>query len=144
MPTDRTPRDDAPPGGRSAHRDRDNIVARLDELLVRGDAAVVATDLDGVITHWTAGAERLYGWTAQEAIGQPVLDLLSVPGDRSIAAPNFESVRSAGGWEGEFDARTKGGEIVPAYVRGTVIKDDAGRPVGLVGLSMDVSSSSPS
>ncbi len=139
MPTDRPSSHHAPTPGRSAERDHAAIVAELEELLVQGSAGVVATDLDGVITHWTAGAERLYGWSAEEAIGRPVLELLAAPGDRSMAAANMDTVLTVGSWEGEFDVRTKDGGIVPAYVRSTLIRDDAGRPVGLLGVSMEVS-----
>jgi PAS domain S-box-containing protein len=117
------------------HRDR----GELDDRLVRGSAAVIATDLDGVITHWSAGAQRLYGWTGEEAIGNPLLDLLVAPRDRQTAAETLESVRRTGDWEGDFDLRRKGGGIVLSYVRRKLIKDDAGRPVGVVGLSMDLS-----
>lgn len=126
-------------GRAAARRDRDAFVAELEEQLVQGGAGVVATDLDGVITHWSAGAERLYGWSAEEAIGQPVLDLLIPPADRRLAEASFESIRSTGLWEGEFDVRRKDGGVFSAFTRGTVIKDDAGRPVGLLGLSMDIS-----
>src|SRR5262245_5900584 len=123
----------------STQRRREGTPSELEDLLVRGAAAVIATDLDGIITHWSAGAVRLYGWTGDEAIGHAVLDLLVAPGDRLAAAANMERVRSTGGWEGEFSIRHKGGGSVLAYVRSTVIKDDVGRPVGLLGLSMDVS-----
>jgi PAS domain S-box-containing protein len=113
--------------------------SELEDLLVKGAAAVIATDLDGVITHWSAGAQRLYGWTGEEAIGHPALDLLVATCDRQLAVEHMESVRRTGGWEGEFDVCRKGGGSVPSYVRSTVIKDDAGRPVGMLGLSMDVS-----
>ena len=113
--------------------------SELEDLLVKGAAAVIATDLDGVITHWSAAAQRLYGWTGEEAIGNPLLDLLVAPGDRPAAAENMESVRRTGDWEGEFDLRRKGGGSVLAYVHSTVIKDDAGRLVGVLGLSMDLS-----
>jgi PAS domain S-box-containing protein len=142
MSADRPTPDSASDGGGWADgrsRDRDAIVAELEELLVHGGAGVVATDLEGVITHWSAGAQRLYGWSADEAIGQPALELLIAPGDRTIAAANFESILTTGSWEGEFEVLRKDGGIVPAFTRGTVIKDDAGRPVGLLGLSMDVS-----
>ena len=138
MPTDRPPSDHAASQGRSLERDHAAIVAVLEELLIKGSAGVVATDLDGVITHWTAGAERLYGWSADEAIGRSVVELLAVPDDRPAAEANMESIRSDGSWEGEFDVLTKDGGIVPAYVRTTLIKDDAGRPVGLLGMSMEI------
>jgi PAS domain S-box-containing protein len=146
MSADRPHRDSASDGGAwtDTHRDREAIVAELDELLVQGGAGVVATDLEGVITHWTTGAWRLYGWSAEEAIGRHVLDLLVARDDREAAAENLETIRTSGGWEGEFDLVRKDGSIVSAYTRGTVIKDDAGRPVGLLGLSMDVSALPPS
>jgi PAS domain S-box-containing protein len=111
--------------------------AELEELLVHGEAAVIATDLDGVITHWNAGARRLYGWSGSETIGTPLVELLVAPDDRRTAEANLESIRRSGGWEGEFDLRRKTGGSLLAYVRVAVMKDDAGRPVGMLGLSMD-------
>lgn len=121
---------------------RRDATSTLEDLLVKGAAAVIATDLDGVITHWSAGAHRLYGWTGEEAIGHPALDLIVAACDRQRAAENMESIRVSGGWEGEFDVCCKDGGIVPSYFRSTVIKDDIGRSVGLLSLSMDVSASS--
>jgi PAS domain S-box-containing protein len=110
----------------------------LEELLVHGDAAVIATDLDGIITHWSAGAQRLYGWTSGEAIGRPFLELMVAPHDWATAEENIDSIQRTGGWDGEFDLHHKDGGSVLAYVRCAVIKDDAGRPVGMLGLSMDL------
>lgn len=117
----------------------DRTATDLEDLLVKGAAAVIATDLDGVITHWSVAAQRLYGWSGDEAIGHPALDLLVTAGDRQQAAANMESVRRLGDWEGELDIRRKDGGTVPSFMRTTVIKDDAGRQVGVLGLSMDVS-----
>ena len=111
--------------------------AELEESLVHGGAAVIATDLEGVITHWNTGAQRLYGWSGAETIGRQFLDLLVTPDQRGTAEANMESIRQNGGWEGEFDLRRKSGGNLLAYVRVAVIKDDAGRPVGMLGLSMD-------
>ena len=119
-------------------------LADLEYLLVKGDAAVIATNLDGVITHWSAGAERLYGWSGDEAIGLPVLELLVTLRDHALAEDAIYSIRRTGSWEGEFDIRHKDGGVVLAFIRSTLIKDDAGRPVGLLGLSMDASASATS
>jgi PAS domain S-box-containing protein len=114
--------------------------AELEELLVHGEAAVIATDLEGVITHWNSGAQRLYGWSGSETIGMQFLDLLVAPDHRRTAQANMESIRQNGGWEGEFHLRRKSGDSLVAYVRVAVIKDDAGRLVGMLGLSMDAAS----
>jgi PAS domain S-box-containing protein len=111
--------------------------AELEELLVHGAAAVIATDLDGVITHWSAGAQRLYGWSGSETIGLQFLDLLVAPGDRRTAEANMESIRRTGAWEGDFTLRCKNGGTLLTYTRCAVTKDDAGRLVGMLGLSMD-------
>jgi PAS domain S-box-containing protein len=135
-------RDEAPHGGQSVAgraRDSEASMTELEELLVHGGAAVIATDLDGVITHWNAGAQRLYGWSGTETIGHQFLDLLVAPTDRRAAEENMESIRRTGGWEGEFGLRCKAGGSLVAYVRVAVMKDDAGRPVGMLGLSMDAS-----
>jgi PAS domain S-box-containing protein len=125
---------------------RDNRTATLSVLedrLVKGGAAVIATDLDGVITHWSAGAERLYGWSDTEAIGHAILDLMVAARDRPGAEETIERFRGRGDWDGEIDLRRKDGGVVAAYVHGALIKDDAGRSVGLLGLSMDREPGSP-
>ena len=122
------------------HQSRDEAPqGELEELLVHGDAAVIATDLDGVITHWSAGAQRLYGWSGDEAIGRPFLELMVAPRDWAMAEENMASIQRTGGWEGEFDLHRKGGASMLAFVRCALVKDDAGRAVGMLGLSMDVS-----
>ena len=135
MTTPRPTREDAPADASWA--DESLRAAELEELLVHGAAAVIATDLDGVITHWNAGAQRLYGWSGTEAVGLQFLDLLVAPDDRRRAEENIESIRRTGGWEGEFDLRCKNGGSLLAYARFAVVKDDAGRLVGMLGLSMD-------
>ena len=76
-----------------AHR---ATLADLEDLLVKGDAAVVATDLDGVITHWSAAAERLYGWSGDEAIGLPVSTCSITLGDQALAEDVIDSTQRHG------------------------------------------------
>src|SRR5690606_37006667 len=59
--------------------DRQQADARIREqasLLDKARDAILVRDLDHTITYWNKGAERLYGWTAAEAIGRSVVDLL--------------------------------------------------------------------
>jgi PAS domain S-box-containing protein len=53
---------------------------RLAAIVEHSDDAIIGKDLNGIITSWNAAAERLYGFTAQEAVGQPIT--MIVPSDR--------------------------------------------------------------
>ncbi|MFC7474716.1 sensor histidine kinase [Dankookia sp. GCM10030260] len=75
-------------------------------------SAVILRDADGTIRHWSTGCERLFGFTAEEAIGQRAHELLGTRfpdgGRRSVQ----DSLASAGEWQGELRHRRRGGAPV--------------------------------
>jgi PAS domain S-box-containing protein len=108
-------------------------------LLDQVPAALVATDLEGVITHWNDHAARLYGWTEAEAIGRRVEHLLVPPGDSELAGQIMSRLRAGETWKGEINVRRKDGGIVPAFVSNSPILDADGAAIGFVGVSVDLS-----
>src|SRR5262249_50566038 len=77
--------------------------------------AVVATDLEGRVTRWNKGAERLFGYTADEVLGRHV-GLLCPPGDGEAAFQRiFAAVREGGGYELEKRVRRKTGQEVDVH-----------------------------
>ena len=98
-------------------------------LLEQVQAAVIATDMQGIVTHWNEYAERLYGWTREEALGRNIAEL---------AEGIMEWVRSGAAWEGEVVVRRKDGSEFLAYVTDSLIRDSEGRAVGIVGVSTDI------
>lgn len=66
------------------------------------DAAIIATDLDAVVTHWSKGAQRLYGWSREEAVGRCVMELTVRERDRAQTHSTLADVLPTGYWEGEF------------------------------------------
>jgi anti-anti-sigma factor len=101
--------------------------------------AVIATDVGGLVNLWNHEAERLYGWSALEVLGRPIMDLTVGPEDRQVAEDIMNSVQRDGYWEGEFEVRTKTGSRLRAHVRNALITDLNGDFTGFVGVSAPAS-----
>jgi len=86
------------------------------ELLGALGHAVIATDLDGVVLHWNAAAERMYGWNAAEAVGRQVAALLVPDLCREAGAEIFAVLRRGETWSGGFLVRRKDGSRFPVLV----------------------------
>lgn len=100
--------------------------------------AVIVTDETGVVQVWSDAAEKLYGWSAEEAIGIPIQDLTVGPLEHKIADEIMGQVMSGRAWEGDFHARTRHGSIAEVHVLDLPLVDDEGRIAGIVGISFDV------
>jgi two-component system, LuxR family, sensor kinase FixL len=100
--------------------------------------AVVAFDLDRRITYWNRGAERLYGWTAAEALGSVGPDLLEAqwpgPSDDAIAS----ALAQTGVWQGETIQATREGRRVVVEGRVVMERGESGEPVGVLATTNDV------
>lgn len=101
--------------------------------------AVVATAPDGTVQFWNRGAELLYGWSPQEAIGANVVDLLAPEPRRAEAGQIMGHIRAGAEWSGDSWARHKDGRLLRIAVWGRAVLDDEGRVIAVVAESEDVS-----
>jgi two-component system, cell cycle sensor histidine kinase and response regulator CckA len=101
--------------------------------------AVVATDLSGAVTYWNSTAERMHGWSAEEAVGRNIIDLVMPEEDASEAGEIMQSLPSTGDRTGEHRVRRKDGSSFLALVSSSLIRDASGNPVGTIGTSTDIS-----
>jgi len=107
------------------------------ELLDAANDAIFVGDREEEITYWNKGAERLYGWTAAEAIGKQAHDLLRT--DFPIALEEIIRQRDQGGWEGELvHSRSDGAKLTVAS-RWTPLKDAQGNLSGWLEINRDIS-----
>jgi PAS domain S-box-containing protein len=114
-------------------------LARDALLLTNVRDSVIATDLEGVVTFWNEGATRLFGLSADEMVGRPVVERL--PEQSRNEASDWIKQAAAGRAEcdGEWlDYRRDGSRV---WVEGNTrrITDAAGRVIGLMGVSHDIS-----
>jgi len=106
-------------------------------LLDQAQDAILVRDLDHTIRFWNKGAERIYGWLAEEAIGRNANELLS-----NTPVSRFEEATKAvierGEWHGEFtQLRSDGAEII-VEGRWTLVNDDLGVPRSILVINTDV------
>ena len=99
--------------------------------------AVVATDTEGTILTWNRGAERLYGWSADDVIGRNICDVLVPDPQAAEASAILQQVRTGNDWTGEFIARHKDGRALEVVVSDRAVLDGQGRVVAIVGESED-------
>jgi PAS domain S-box-containing protein len=99
--------------------------------------AIFVRDMDFVITYWNQGAQELYGWAPEEAIGKRSKELLHTifpaPPDEIHAV-----LLQAGRWEGELRHTKADGTEVVVSSRWSVRRDDQGRPVAILETNNDI------
>jgi PAS domain S-box-containing protein len=107
-------------------------------LLEQVHNGVIALDLDNKILFWNKFAEELYQWTSAEAVGKNIIELLAPEEMKDTVRRNFANLNRDGHWEGDFNVKRKDGNLLPAHITNTYLKDLAGNNVGFIGISADI------
>jgi PAS domain S-box-containing protein len=107
-------------------------------LLDTVEQSVIATDLQGTITYWNQYAEKLYGWSATEAVGRNIMDITPAQSTYEQAAEIMSALSAGKAWSGEFIVRRRDGTTFPALVTDTPIHNEEGTLIGAVGVSVDI------
>ncbi len=105
-------------------------------LLEKAPNAIVVCELDHRITYWNRGAERLYGWTAAEAVGSSMRKLLHP--DPGLFDPAMKHLLKQGEWIGELTQVNKHGSILTIDGRWTLLRDEAGNPQAVLAINTDI------
>lgn len=114
----------------------DELQVQLKELSQTHDAIIIRT-LSGAINRWNPGAEKLYGWCQQEALGHNLHALLQTRFPRPMQ-DILATLHHSGTWEGELEVRRRTGEAITVTCRCALLRDRHGRPVGILATHNDV------
>ncbi len=111
---------------------------RLAAIVESSDDAIIAKDLHGTITSWNQGAERIFGYTAEEAIGRPV-SMLAVP-DRLNEMPEIlrQIVQGIRVDHYETSRMGKNGQAVQVSLTVSPVRDESGEIVGASKIARDI------
>jgi len=124
----------------NASKDRELLEyqTRLALIVDSSQDAIIAKDLDGIVTHWNKGAERIYGYTSSEMIGKSIAVL--APSDRQTEIPEILKKIRAGERVEYFESvrARKGGKHLNVSISVSPIRDSKGEIVGASIIARDV------
>ena len=125
-------------GENTSRADAPNSDALLAAIVEGSTDAILSKTLDGMITSWNKAACRMYGYTAEEAVGQHISAML--PPDRKTEFNNIVTRLRRGEPIPSFETKrlTKDGRVVSVYMTVSPIRDSAGRLVGASTIGHDI------
>ncbi len=136
--TNRMEAEEALRAGEVLRREGDEARLKLAAIVESSDDAIVSKDLNGIVTSWNAGAQRIFGFTAEEMVGQSILKIippeLHHDEDRILSTlrrgeriDHFETVRVSKSGERKYVSLT----ISP-------VKDETGHIIGVAKIARDI------
>jgi PAS domain S-box-containing protein len=122
----------------SGAKDMERSSRYLAAIVESSDDAIVAKNLDGIITSWNRGAQRLFGYTAEEVIGKSITIL--IPPERLSEEPGILERIRRGELVDHFETkrRRKDGTLVDISLTVSPVRDATGRIIGASKIARDI------
>jgi len=111
-------------------------IAEQAALLEQANDAILLRDMANNVLYWSHGAERLYGWSAEEVLGKNVADFIYI--EPSTLHAGTAAIIEHGEWSGELQHRTKQGDEVTVLGRWTLLRDEQGKPKSILAINSDI------
>ena len=123
----------------SDRRTAELAIRRLAAVVESSDDAIISKDLDGVITSWNTSAQRMFGYTPEEAIGRSVRML--IPADRQAEEDEVLERIRRGDRVAHFETvrQRRDGSTLTISLTVSPIRDDQGRVIGASKVARDIS-----
>src|SRR6202022_2654445 len=99
--------------------------------------SIFIRDTEDQITYWNQGAQRLYGWSKGEAMGQVTHSLLKTQHPQSLHNINAQLL-ATGHWEGELVHTRRDGTLVTVASNWTLQRDESNSPVSVIEMNYDI------
>jgi len=120
-------------------RQADRAARQLAAIVESSADAIISKDINGIITSWNYGAERLFGYAAQEVVGQPITILM--PPDRLNEGPKILERIGRGERIEHYETtrQRKDGRLIEISLTVSPIQDAAGQVIGASKIARDIS-----
>ena len=114
------------------------MASHLASIVEQSDDAIMSESLDGTIVTWNRGAARLFGYTAEEAVGQPSSFLYAPDRTTELQALLDKVTRGEAVPQRETECLRKGGERVRVWMATSPIKNRTGSLIGISSIARDI------
>jgi len=115
----------------------EEAINRQASLIDLSPDAIIVWILEGTITFWSKGAEKLYGWTKTEAIGQTTHDLLKTSFPKPLS-DIISQIRSRGKWSGELQHKAKDGRDLTVQSSWLAEREEQGEVKSILESNVDI------
>jgi PAS domain S-box-containing protein len=116
---------------------QEHIVQTQADLIALAHDAIIITDPDNHIVAWNHGAEALYGWSEQEAVGKPIHLLLQTRFPVSLEAVDL-ALAQLGHWEGQLTHTCRNGKHLIVHSRQVLVRNEAAQPTAILEINRDI------
>ena len=106
--------------------------------LEKARAAIVVLSVDNTVQYWNPGAERLFLWSATEAVGRSITDLIYNEAELPSFRKRREELLQNGEWSGEVNQMRKDGTKIVSTSRWTLVRDSEQKPKSILEIHTDV------
>ena len=106
------------------------------QMLAQARDAILMRDMDHRVLYWNRSAERLYGWTREEMLGEPITNRLDPDPEKFEAA--MELLLEDGYWEGQLELRRKDGMRLLVDAVWTLLRHEDGTPRAVLVVNSDI------
>src|ERR671911_232503 len=121
--------------GRKSAEEQIRFQARLLDAVGQ---AIIATNPQGRIVYWNRAAQELYGWSKEEVMGRPIVEVTPSQEMLERAEEIMSELRAGRSWSGEFVVQRKDSSTFPAMVTDTPVQDDQANLEGIIGVSTNI------
>jgi PAS domain S-box-containing protein len=123
---------------RRARKLAEEALRRQAQIIDQIHDSVVSTDLDGQVTSWNKGAERLFGYPAKDALGKHISFVYPEDQHQFLEQQVIKPLKKKGDHEIEVRMRRKSGEDFYAHLALSLLRSTDGSVIGMIGYSMDI------
>lgn len=106
-------------------------------LLNLAQDAIIVRDLNNQVIFWNKSGERIYGWTAEEAIGRDVKEMQFRDSGAEFEKAN-QAVKEKGTWYGEIQQTARDGRRLAVDCKLSLVRDEAGNPKSILAINTDI------